>query len=219
MAKYEYQMNLILEHIFEEKDKTSKKNPKNWIRKMTNLVGGTHFQHAHADQAWPWELEGERSFPFVASHGFGRNEMEFWLLPKSPRGKSEYGFLHKLPRTAMLFMRGDFVHAGGAMWHPRCHMKFYPLKEAGSVHNSEQNYWQLPHFKRDISQESKKTTIEQVFLWQHFNYPFGYPVSKRSYDAKEGNLVEVLTYPPEVTRRVIRGDKTRADTKNKGTKK
>ena len=219
MTKYEYQMNLILENIFEKKETASKSNPRHWIRKMTNLVGGTLYQHAHADQAWPWELEGERKFPFVASHGFGKNEMEFWLLLKSTRGKSEYGFLHKLPRMAMLFMRGDFVHAGGTMWHPRCHMKFYPLKEAGSVHNSEQNYWQLPHFKRDISQESKKTTIEQVFLWQHFNYPFGYPVSKRSYDAKEGNLVEVLTYPPEVTRRVIRGDKTRADTKNKGTKK
>ena len=148
MAKYEDQMNLILQNIFEKKEKTPKSNPRHWIRKMTNLVGGTLYQHAHADQAWPWELEGERTFPFVASHGFGKNEMEFWLLLKSIRGKSEYGFLHNLPRTAMLFMRGDFVHAGGTKWHPRCHMKFYPLTEAGSVFDSEHNYWQLPHFKR-----------------------------------------------------------------------
>jgi hypothetical protein len=118
----------------------------------------------------------------------------------------------------MLFMRGDFVHAGGTMWHPHCHMKFYPLKEAGSVHKSDHNYWQLPHFKRDISYESKISTIEQVFLWQHCNFPFGFPLSKRSYDAKEGNLEEVLTYPPELTRRLLRADITRARTGNKGTK-
>ena len=218
MAKYEDQMNLILQNIFEKKEKTPKSNPRHWIRKMTNLVGGTLYQHAHADQAWPWELEGERTFPFVASHGFGKNEMEFWLLLKSIRGKSEYGFLHNLPRTAMLFMRGDFVHAGGTKWHPRCHMKFYPLTEAGSVFDSEHNYWQLPHFKRDISYESKKSTIEQVFLWQHCNFPFGYPLWKRSYNEKEGLLEVVLTYPPELTRRLLRGDSTRGRTGNTETK-
>ncbi len=77
MAKYEYQMNLILQNIFEKKEKASKSNPSHWIRKMTNLVGGTLYQHAHADQAWPWELEGERPFPFVASHGFGRMKWNF----------------------------------------------------------------------------------------------------------------------------------------------
>ncbi len=51
MVKYEYQMNLILDHIFEKKEKAPKTNPSNWIRKMTNLVGGTLYQHAHADQA------------------------------------------------------------------------------------------------------------------------------------------------------------------------
>jgi hypothetical protein len=216
MAKYEYQMNLILEHVFEKKEKACKKNPSNWIRKMTNLVGGTLYQHAHADQAWPWELEGERTFPFVASHGFGQHEMEFWLLPKSARGKSEYGFLHTLPKTAMLFMRGDFVHAGGTKWHPRCHMKFYPLREAGLVASSDQNYWQLPNFKKDISQETKKSSVEQVFLWQHCTFPFGYPHSQRSFDPKEGNLVEVLTYPPDVTRQVLSASK-RTGTKGKVT--
>ena len=77
MAKYEDQMNLILQNIFEKKEKTPKSNPRHWIRKMTNLVGGTLYQHAHADQAWPWELEGERTFPFVASHGFGRMKWNF----------------------------------------------------------------------------------------------------------------------------------------------
>jgi hypothetical protein len=133
--------------------------------------------------------------------------MEFWLLPKSLRGKSEYGFLHVLPRTAMLFMRSDFVHAGGTMWQPHCHMKFYPLKEAGWVFPSDYSYWQLPKFNRDVSQESNKGAIEQVYLWQHHNFPFGFPQTQRSFDAKEGILVETLTYPPEVTQRLLRGDK------------
>jgi hypothetical protein len=61
---------------------------------MTNIVGGTEYQHAHADQAWPLELEGERTFPFVATHGFGMNPFQMRLLAKSPRGKNEYGILH-----------------------------------------------------------------------------------------------------------------------------
>jgi hypothetical protein len=137
MEKY---ARLISENIFETEDQPEKNNPNNWIRKMTNVVGGTQYQHAHADQAWPLALEGERTFPFVASHGFGANPMQFWLLSKSTLGKNEYGFLHVLPPTAMLFMRGDFVHAGGTMWHPRCHMKFYPKKEAGCVQLSQQHY-------------------------------------------------------------------------------
>ena len=152
---------------------------------MTNLVGRTQYQHAHADQAWPLELEGEKTFPFVASHGFGEHPTEFWLLPKSAFGKNEYGFLHVLPPTAMLFMRGDFVHAGGAMWHPRCHMKFYPKEEAGCVLMSQQNYWQLPNFKKDMTEGSPNDKIEQVFLWQHYKFPFAFPHSERTLVRKE----------------------------------
>ncbi len=110
MAKYDDKMRCILESIFATTDKPQTKNPDNWIRKMTNLVGGTHYQHAHADQSWPVELEGEKTFPFVAAHRFGVNPFEMWLLPKSQRGKQEYGILHKFPPTALLLMRGDFVH-------------------------------------------------------------------------------------------------------------
>jgi hypothetical protein len=81
-------------------------------------------------------------------------------------------------------------------------MKFYPKKEAGCVQLSQQNYWQLPNFKKDMTTESTNDTIEQVFLWQHYKFPFGFPHSKRTLDLKEGCVVEVLTYPPE------RGDKT-----------
>jgi hypothetical protein len=205
MAKYDHQMRLILANIFHKKDKVYTKTPANWIRKMTNIVGGTMYQHAHADQAWPFELEGERTFPFVASHGFGVHPMQIWLLPKSDRGKNEYGILHQLPPTAMLFMRGDFVHAGGAMWHPRCHMKFYPRAAAGLVHARDDNYWLLPNFKDDISEETSGKKIENVFLWQHYNFPFGFPQSKRTYNAKQECVDEILTYPPELTTRLLRG--------------
>ena len=113
MAKYDDQARRILKSIFAPKDKPQLKNPDNWIRKMTNLVGGTHYQHAHSDQAWPFDLEGEKTFPFVATHGFGVHPFEMWLLPRSQRGKQEYGILHTFSPTALLLMRGDFVHAGG----------------------------------------------------------------------------------------------------------
>ncbi len=85
MAKYDYQMRLILENIFDKKDMRAKKKNDNWICKMTYLIGGAHYQHAHADQAWPFEFEGEKTFPFVAKHGFGVHPVEMWLLPKSAR--------------------------------------------------------------------------------------------------------------------------------------
>ena len=210
MAKYDYQMRLILDNIFDKKDKVCKKTAANWICKMTNIVGGTMYQHAHADQAWPFELEGERTFPFVASHSFGIHPMQMWLLTKSDRGKNAYGILHQLSPTAMLFMRGDFVHAGGALWHPRCHMKFYPQAAAGLVQSRADNYWLLPNFKHDISEETVVKTIENVFLWQHYNFPFAFPESKRTYNAKLGCVDEVVTYPPELTTRLLGGKRAHA---------
>jgi hypothetical protein len=145
--------------------------------------------------------------------------MQFWLLPKNPLGKNEYGFLHVLPPTAMLFMRGDFVHAGGAMWYPRCHMKFYPKKEAGCVLRSQQNYWQLPNFKKDMTAETEDDTIEQVFLWQHYKFPFAYSHYQRTFDVIEGCMVEVLTYPPELTTRLVTKPKEQPSTKSKVAKR
>jgi hypothetical protein len=203
MHRYDAQMRLILENIFEPKEKNAKKSADNWICKMTNIVGGTHYQHPHSDQAWPLEHEGERTFPFVVTHGFGVNPFEMWILTKSNKGKGEYGTLHKFPPTAMLFMRGDFVHAGGAMWYPRCHMKFYPRIGAGLVKNRTDNYWLLPHFKPDISADSTLTNDEHVFLWQHYTFPFAYPLSERTYNAKDACVDEIVTYPPELTNHML----------------
>ena len=203
MARYAYQQRLILENIFDKKDKGHLKNPANWICKMTNIVGGELYQHPHADQAWPFEYEGEKTFPFVASHGFGIHPHQMWLLTKSVRGKNEYGVLHTLPPSALLLMRGDFVHAGGAMWYPRCHMKFYPRVNAGRVKGYDDNYWLLPNFKKDITEETRVSEVETVFLWQHFNFPFGFPDTKRRLNVERQCIEEVITYPPEVTHRLL----------------
>jgi hypothetical protein len=206
MGKYDYQMRLILENIFDKKDKRGKKDPKNWTCEMNNLVGGDMYQHAHADQAWPFELEGERTFPFVATHGFGVNPFEMWLLPKSARGKQDYGILHLFPRTALLLMRGDFVHAGGALWYPRCHMKFYPRVDAGLVKKRDDNYWLLPNFKSNLAPEGTKESTEHVFLWQHYNFPFAFPHTQRTFNVKEGTVDEIVTFPPDVTKRKLLGE-------------
>ena len=207
MAKYDDQARRILKSIFAPKDKPQLKNPDNWIRKMTNLVGGTHYQHAHSDQAWPSDLEGEKTFPFVATHGFGVHPFEMWLLPRSQRGKQEYGILHTFSPTALLLMRGVFVHAGGAMWHPRCHLKIFPRTSAGLVWGRNDNYWLLPNFKQDISQETTASTVEQVFLWQHYSYPFAFPKSERAFNTKLNVVEEFVTFPPELTQRLLGSQK------------
>ena len=174
---------------------------------MTNLVVGSLYQHAHADQAWSFELEGERTFPFVATHGFGVHPLEMWLLPKSARGKQEYGMLHQIPRTALLLMRGDFVHAGGVQWHPRCHMKFFPRVEAGLVKKHADHYWLLPNFKKDLSPDTNKSSTEHVFLWLQYNFPFAFPCTERKFDVKAGVIEELVTYPPDLTKAMMNGKK------------
>ena len=71
MLKYQYQMELLLENIFPPKASKMKKNPTNWMFKMTNVVGGIDYQHPHADQGWGLDYDGETTYPFVATHGFG----------------------------------------------------------------------------------------------------------------------------------------------------
>ena len=189
MIKYHPQMRLILQHMFGNKEKRTRKDPDNWMCQMTNLVGGMEYQHAHADQAWPSSLEGEHTFPFVTTHGFGDNPFEMWLLPKGARGQQIYGILHQFPKTAMLFMRGDFVHAGGAMWHPRCHMKFYPRPAAGLVHKRVDNYWLQPDFNINIDEDQSKEEYAITFLWQHYIFPFAFPQTKRTLN-EERNIIE-----------------------------
>jgi hypothetical protein len=203
MLKYHFQMELILQHIFSPIEKRARKDPKNWMYRMTNLVGGIDFQHAHADQGWPNEYEGEHTFPFVATHGFGVHPFELWLLPKGARGKQDYGILHVFPPTAMVFMRGDFVHAGGTMWLPRCHMKFYPRVEAGLVQKRKDKYWLLPTFNIDISHEAEEGKEEISFLWQHYIFPFALPKTVRQFNEKLQVEEEIIKFPSDLTRHVM----------------
>ena len=200
MEAYYYQMDLIIQHMFPPKE-YSKKLPSNWLKKMTNLVGGTEYQHAHSDQGRAHAYSEESTFPFVAMHGFGVNSYEMWLLPT----KMSHGFLHKFKPTSLLLMRGDFVHAGGTSKHPRCHMEFFPLEAAGLVHDHAHHYWLEPSFKCDINERSgdeNDTRPETTFLLQGTQFPFAYPFASYEKNSK-GRMRTVLTYPPHVTKYLL----------------
>jgi hypothetical protein len=200
MEAYYYQMDLIIENIFPSNE-YSKKLPSSWLKKMTNLVGGTEYQHAHADQGRPESYSQESTFPFVAMHGFGVNSYEMWLLPTNMK----HGFLNKFKPTSLLLMRGDFVHAGGTSKLPRCHMEFFPLQAAGLVHDHTHHYWLEPDFKCDINERSgdeNDTRPETTFLVQGTHFPFAYPLASYEKNNK-GRMRTVLTYPPHVSKHLM----------------
>jgi hypothetical protein len=209
MKQYDYQMELLLENIFPKKLGKNKRNPANWMYKMTNVVGGLYYQHPHADQGWGLEYDGEATFPFVATHGFGRHSFEMWLLAKGTRGKNDYGFLHTLKASSLLLMRGDFIHAGGISWRPRCHMKFFPRVGAGLVKGQANQYWLRPQFQCDIDDEKwKNSQEEKTFLWQHFLYPFAYPKVIHTFNKATKELEEIVQYVPAITHGLMSDDKT-----------
>ena len=207
MKQYDYQMELLLQNIFPPK-MTNKRNPSNWMFKMTNVVGGLEYQHPHADQGWGMEYDGEPTFPFVATHGFGRYSFEMWLLAKGTRGKNDYGFLHTMKATSLLLMRGDFIHAGGISWRPRCHMKFYPRMGAGLVKGQADQYWLRPQFQCDIDEEKcKDSQEEKSFLWQHFLHPFAYPKVVPTFNKVTKQLEDIVKYVPSITHGLMSDDK------------
>ena len=200
MEEYHFQMDLLIEHMFPA-NQYSKKQPSAWLKKMTNLVGGTEYQHAHSDQGRANAFSQETTFPFVAMHGFGVNSFEMWLLPQNMK----HGFLHKFKHSSLLLMRGDFVHAGGTSKLPRCHMEFFPLPAAGLVHDHAHHYWLEPDFKCDIDERSgdeNDTRPETVFLVQGTIFPFAYPLASYEKNNK-GRIRTVLTYPPDVTKLLL----------------
>ena len=210
MLEYHYQMDLLLENMFPKKE-YEKRNPNNWMTKMQNLVGGNTYQHPHADQGRHQEYKDEKTFPFVATHGFGMYPFELWLLP-TYGGQHKHGFLHKFNPEALILMRGDFVHAGGVNADPRCHMMFYPKPNAGLVFNHEHHYWLEPDFRCNIddlqdSEDGPSTHIDASFLWQGMTIPFAYPLAHYEPNDK-GCMRTVLTYPPYVTHDLVEMRKT-----------
>ena len=214
MEQYQIQMDLLLQHIFGEEN-VNKSKPANWITKMQNIVGGNTYQHAHSDCGRFNEFMEERTFPFVATHGFGMFPFELWLLPTAKGQKAKHGFLHRFPKTSMLFMRGDFLHAGGVHTDPRCHMTFFPKPKAGLVHDHKHHYWLQPEFASNISNPPRDTTAtnddkdttETTFLWQSLTFPFAYPVTSFVKN-KRGHVRTLLTYPPHVTSDIVSTKKT-----------
>lgn len=157
----------------------------NWKCAQTILKGGCNYQHPHSDTARVTSYAGLDIFPFVALHGFGVDRFTLWVGPGLP--VRTYGFLHQFDAKNMVFMRGDFVHAGAAGTKPRGHMQFFPLEGAGWTRSRSPWTCNLPaHDKR----------IEGTFLWQQPTSPFGYP-SVSSPDPKTGNMI--MSYPPFVT--------------------
>ena len=210
MLEYHYQMDLLLENIFPPKE-YEKRNPQNWMTKMQNVVGGNTYQHPHADQGRHQEYKDEKIFPFVATHGFGMNPFELWLLPTTG-GQHKHGFLHKFNAESLILMRGDYVHAGGVQCEPRCHMMFYPKPKAGLVFNNQHHYWLEPDFACNIDalpevEEGSSTHIDASFLWQGMTIPFAYPLVHYEPNSK-GSMRTVLTYPPYVTHDLVGMRKT-----------
>ena len=197
MSKYKYQMDVLLQSMFKMAH-PGKRDPKNWVRKMTNLAGGTEYQHAHSDQGRPLSFRDEKTFPFVATHGFGKYPFQLWLLPNAATDM-KYGFLHTFNPSDLLIMRGDFVHSGGILKDPRCHMEFYPLPEAGLVHGHTHHYWLQDKNTRNVTRKWATS-----FLWQGPHFPFAYPLASFTKNSKQ-QVRTMISYPPEVTQHILAG--------------
>jgi hypothetical protein len=200
MAKYKHQMDILLHNIFPNRE-YAKKSPLNWIKSMTNIVGGTEHQHAHADQGRPQSFRDQTTFPFVATHGFGRYTFDLWILPNGTND-IKYGYLQTFSATSLVLLRGDFVHAGGVSQDPRCHMSFYPLPEAGLVHDHANHYW-----LEDVDTAPEARRFGTSFLWQGPHFPFAYPFATQKPNSV-GQMRTVLSYPPEVTAFLLATEKT-----------
>jgi hypothetical protein len=156
-------------------------NAANWKLGMTSLVNGIGYQHPHSDAGRPEAYKNMTIFPFVTIHGFGIDAFSMWLLPEPFSNASKYGFLHTFKPHQMLFMRGDFVHAGVPSSIPRGHMKFFPSQQAGW--NQETSFWH------------RKGADAVTFLWQGSFPPFGFPCI----GTPDVNGKQVVTYPVAYT--------------------
>ena len=120
-------------------------DPRNWNMTQNIVTGGVNHQHPHCDQAKAGAFLNESIFSFVAIHGFGVHDFEVWLLPTKKKQR-EYGFLAKLDKKSILFMRGDFIHAGSHLQESRAHLEFFPLQSAGWPHPNP--YWGPTRFEK-----------------------------------------------------------------------
>lgn len=184
-------MNDIIRGMFHNqgnfRSRTKPEDPKNWRGAQNIVWGGINHQHPHCDQGKAGCFLNEAVFPFVCIHGFGVHEFVLWLLPA--RKKREYGFPYRFSKKAIVFMRGDMIHAGGCMQPSRAHMEFYPLPGAGWK-RSQNPYWSTPErFKQ--WQEKKNTFVVPDFR----TFPFAFPV----FGPEGPNGDQEVTYPSSFT--------------------
>jgi hypothetical protein len=179
----------IIRGIFHNHTKKNGTNtaaePTFWHTEHNIVVGGQDHQHPHCDQGKIGSFANESVFPFVVTHGFGINEFQMWLLPN--KHKRDYGFLYQFPKTAILFMRGDFMHAGPCKQEARSHSLYFPLTEAGW--DAEYPYW---------GADSIEAWMKDPAVYLHNDYgcpPFAWPkFSKRTPSGDE-----TITYPADLT--------------------
>ena len=101
----------------------------NWTIGTTTIIGGINYQHPHSDCGVVESYAELNIFPFVCLHGFGIDPYSLWLLPDALQNK--YGFLYTFRPDQIIFLRGDFIHAGVPSRVPRGHFKFFPHPAAG----------------------------------------------------------------------------------------
>ena len=154
----------------------------NWIAAHNVLKGGEGYQHPHCDQSRYDEYIYADLFPFVALHAFGVESFQLWVLPQPE--KRTFGFLHTFDPLNMVFMRGDFVHAGSVGSQPRGHMEFFPRTAAGW--NRSKSWW-----------NRKSTGPPPTYLFPKPTFPFGFP-SASTPDGITGDVH--ITYPVELTK-------------------
>ena len=169
--KYVGQMEDIIKALFAKEALKSGRNPaadpNNWHMSQNIVWGGTEHQHPHCDQAKAGSFVYDEIFPFVCIHGFGVHEFIMWLLPA--KAKREYGFPFKFPKNAILFMRGDFIHAGWYSQLARAHMEFFPKAAAGWT-RTRYPYWATEESLR--AWQLQKTTF---LIPDMRTFPFAYP--------------------------------------------
>jgi hypothetical protein len=151
--KYKQQLACIISGMYADEPAG---DPDAWQLNLNSIVGGVCHQHPHCDAGRVGTYQGLPVFPFVALHGFGIHPFSVWILPQG----FEYGFMHTFQPDQILFMRGDFVHAGVPSTIPRGHMEFFPLHAAGWQRRNP--FWLRP-------------AADTTFAWQNPTFPFAYP--------------------------------------------
>jgi hypothetical protein len=188
--KYMGQMRDIIKGMFANErlsNGSDPANPDNWHMSQNIVWGGTSHQHPHCDQGKAGAFNTDQIFPFVCIHGFGLHEFVMWLLPA--KRKREYGFPYRFPKYAMLFLRGDCVHAGGYSQLSRAHLEFWPRTAAGWS-RSKNPYWSTT--ESIAAWQAKKV----VFLIPDLRtYPFAYP----DISEEDDNGNQSVTYPVRYT--------------------